>query len=440
MTGKLLKIVLGVIAVSFLAKLAFGLTMILSIQSFLAKESAKYPDPEPTPFVAGGVPSLPDIRYSKNLARPLLLEERARLSMKLKGVLGTGTDGWKLRYNTRKDAIALRPDRADCLRYEQTDCYTVATRHAAEIFSKGKKRLYVHIRLRGGGFHKAIENDEFNALNKKFKNASWSAMRPGWAKSEYLKKEWKTLEPWKGFTLERMENHGGKGAYFLKATREGEGTVVMTILSNAPLDEVKAQLAAMDLDLLHAMVAPVPFGGKTTLEDHITAELAKRAKSKSFKVLTNEEIRKKVATMPAQSRIRYVSNLYRHAARHDNSPYDYKVLYQPLGEEGLNDTKEFLSEQIAKNDPRYDVLATEQSRRLNIGSCLLTAVGRFCHDEAEGLRIALEVQRQATTARTKLATPTTPEAPKQAYLQEMKDLETQMEQILQRHIAQIAGD
>ena len=440
MVNKILKIVLGIIAVSFLAKLAFGLTMIFSIHSFLAKESARYPDPEPTPFVAGGIPTLPDIAYSKDLARPLLMSDRARLSHKLKGVLGHGTDGWKLRYNTRKDAIALRPDKADCLRYEQTDCYTVATNHKAEIFYKGKKRLYVHVRLRGGGFSKAIEKDEFDALDKQFKNSSWNALRPGWAKSEYLKSEWKKLDPWKGFTLERMENHGGQGAYFLKATLEGEGDIIISMLSNAPLEDVKNQLAAMDLDLLHAMVAPVPFGGLNSQEEYIASDLEERRKNKRFEVLSDAAISDKVAAMPSEARIRLISQLFAHAKRHNRSPIEYDILYHPLGAQGLQDTRDFLSGRIGEDDPRFGILEKEQRRSSPIGSCLLSTVGELCREEAEYLRMALEVRRQSAAKDASKPAPVLPEVTEQTYLEEMAGLERQMNALLQSLAAKQAGD
>ena len=439
MTPKILKIIAATVAIGFGIKLVFGLTMVVAIQSFLAQESARYPSQKKeTKYIAGAVPELPELVHSSELPQPLLHKDRALLSYKLKGVMGYGTEGWKLRYNTKADRTILRPDLANCLRSPEPDCYPISKRFNAEVFAKGKQRIYVNIRHMGSDIFGNMASDEREVLRKQFPSNRWGLVMPNYATDEYLRKEWKDIAPWNGFTMERMENHGGKGSYFLKATLEDDSTVVLNILTNAPIDEVKSQLAAMDLDMLRALVSPIPFDGYDTLDAYVNAVMSKRAGKNRFDVLSQDALVAKVTNMPSDQRLQYAKQIVDHAQRNNNALSDYNILYHPEGANGQRDTRAFLAGEINEDDPRYSVLEEEHRRDYPVGTCLLTNVGQACRTEAESIRIGAYLVTQAALKQAN--EPLDGEQPysEQAFQNGMQKIEAQMDEALQR-LVQLRG-
>ena len=316
---------------------------------------------------------------------------RALLSFKLEGALGSGADGWELRYHTLEDAVALRPDLSDCFEMPYRACRSLSKYKEAEVFVSGDKRLYVEVKYRNGDLSDPFTEKKWMELEDTFPQRRWRLMQPSFGGEEYRKWEWKDLEPWEGFTLERMENKGGGGAYFLRATLKGDGKLTMMMLTNAPLDKVKAQLAAMDLDVLRAMVTPVPFEGNDTLDIYFAEVMAEREYRSRFAVLSDEEVRTKAAALSSASRMNIISGLLQSARKKDMGLLDFRIEYHPQGEVGIQDTRDYLVGLIAPEDMRFDVLEKEHNRQYLIGSCLKTTFGQYCDEAAERARLAQEV-------------------------------------------------
>ncbi|WP_299414422.1 hypothetical protein [uncultured Sulfitobacter sp.] len=393
MRGNVLKIIVGVVVGGFLVNAIIGLGMVAVIQSMMNEGAYVAPRKE-VKEIAGTPVVLPELSVDSDLSRPIVLNERAVLSLQLSRALGVGTDGWQLRYNTKEDGFALRPDLAECMTVPYDTCKFIIRKHDAEVFVKGDYRLFVQPQYYRKKLFRGFDRGDEKTIKARFPKRRWTLLNPDFAIADYLETEWVTLEPWNGFNLERMENHGGNGAYFLRATLEGDGKLTLDMMTNAPLEEVKAQLAEMDLDLLRAMVVPVPFGGFDTLDLFVSDVLEDRLKNTRYLPPSDEELLAKVAQMSPRAKTEHFGALVRAARLKRASIFDFDVLYRADEDQGLQDTRDFLAGLIEEDDVRYDVLNKEHKQDLRIGSCVATQAGTFCKDNADAIRIIQELRRQ----------------------------------------------
>lgn len=443
MTKKLAKIIIGVFVLSLVAKVLFGSAMFLAIQRLAGDDTYAAAPKPPSPFVAGGPVFLPEITPGSDLPDAFTAKDRVLPSLMIKGLLGSGNHDWNLRYNTNDDLYTLRPDLEICLRVGGADCYAIAKDHDAEIFSKGDMLLYMHIRHSNVAYRYDTPDDVLRALRKQYPNRRSNLVYPNAIPDSYLSTDWETLKPWQGFAMERMPVKEGNGAYFLTATLKDQSEITIKIVTTAPLDTVKTLLASLDLTYLRKLASPVPFEGMDSLEDYIQNDFDARARNDKYEVPDQETLEARILDMTPKERARVFQSILTRAAREDMSLSGLDILYHPMGEEGLADTRAYLAGDIAQDDPRHAVLAREQASSLPIGSCLSVAQGVTCTKKAEGFRIAA-VLRAQTAARAQTDEDVYSEedfdTDKRAVDARFRDLEAQMRDILKRLIASQASD
>ncbi|MCC1491681.1 hypothetical protein [Cognatishimia sp. F0-27] len=175
----------------------------------------------------------------------LTLREKAQLSERLDSALREG-DGWRLYRSRRSDSVALRPDMAECLRMAYYDCYLQAKPNLGWVYVRAGHRIGVHVHYE----RKIGERDDWIQSPRN----RWSVIAPRYSEPAYPKSNWRKIGRWHGFDVQGIPVDNG-ASYFLRLTAARDGAVTLSVLTDAPLHDVRAWLSTLDLAFLKAMIA-----------------------------------------------------------------------------------------------------------------------------------------------------------------------------------------
>ncbi|MEM8803329.1 MAG: hypothetical protein AAGF55_12410 [Pseudomonadota bacterium] len=336
-------------------------------------------------FVDATHPDMPE-RLASN--EPLDLEEKAALAPLLPASLPILEGGWELRPSITQDTFDLRPDLGPCAQSPFAPCGEKSRTAEMWTYARGDERIIVMI--------------QYHRNRREFPLAK-TILEP---KSPRTVKElfhfdssgtdWAEVDARAGFKL--LEKAAPRQAeenppfHRFNAVLKNDGKVDVFIGSNTDREVTLSVLDHLDTRLISALTS----SARMTEADAV-ASLSER--QSTFQVISEAELRAKVAAMTSDDQKRIMSKLMADALRKGRSPEDYEITFHKTGDEGAAAAVAFLTGKIAKDAPEYDLLRHEHKERLPAGTCLLTRATSYCGESAELMRVANEVRRQNHAAK-----------------------------------------
>jgi hypothetical protein len=332
--------------------------------------------------------SLPATPSRDFKAHPMTVEDKREMAPQIAASLGVLGEGWHMRPFSHRDVRALRTDLIDCP-VGQDDAAHCASIYTGDgkgmwVYAKGDQMIAVGLTYERS--RRALPKGSIR-LRKVFDDAYKDVFERGVTKAG-----WRGISPHAGFDLSildapRTQEGPAITLQRLHAQLKGDGVVNVFIAANTDRATALRVLDALDSTFTRAMVAPAAL----TREDAI-ASLSER--SKKFEVLSEDALRAKVKKMSRKQRNSFAMGLMKDALAKGNTPLDYKVSYQAMGEAGHADTIAYLMGTIGQDHPGYRALRIENNKRLPIGACVVTRAGLYCETAAQTMRIVQEIRRR----------------------------------------------
>ena len=373
---------LGAAAVLLLGALAF--LFVLNLGPTAPGEPTQQAEVRDGPARHESLPAPPSRDFKAN---PMTLDDKREFAPQIAASLGALEGNWHMRPFSHLDVRALRTDLIDCP-VGQSDTHYCASIYTGDgkglwVYEKGDQKIAVgltyernRLALPKGSIRvRNVFDDAFDDVFKKdLSSNAWKEAGRHGAFALNVRAAPKTQEG-QSIKLERIH-----------AQLKDDGVVNVHIAANTDRATALKVLDALDGNFTKAMVAPAAL----SREDAI-ASLAER--SKKFEVLSEDALRAKVDQMSRKKRNSFAMGLMKDALAKGNTPPDYKVSYQAMGEAGRADTIAYLTGAIGPDHPGYRALRIERNKNLPIGACVVTRAGLYCETAAQTMRIVQEIRR-----------------------------------------------
>lgn len=383
-TSSLTNLIMGMVA---------GTIFLLGLLTF-AFVLTSDPNGKPSIFAAKPAPTgihqdIPKMPERDFVANPLSLDEKAEMAALLPASFGDLGDGWHLRPFVLQDVYDLRPDKELCrARYDgSVACDLKAGRDDGNLWTYARGDELIVVSIKYWRNHRILPRGEIKSTpSPKVHTTNQMFLRP------------KSSGPWanvgtrNGFELLKGNSTLSTGTETHILSRystsvKGDGSIRIKVASNVAAETTLSVFKAMDRRLIDALLArPVIHG-----EDAIAAIEGRQS---GFEILSDADLRIKVAEMSVRDRNSYAKGLMKSALSKGRRPADYAITYFEAGQKGHDDTVKFLAGRLSKGHPGFKVLNAEQGRNLPVGTCLQTPHAVYCGKQAEYLRIVHEIRRR----------------------------------------------
>ena len=332
--------------------------------------------------------SLPATPTRDFVASPMTVEDKRAFAPQIVAALGGLEGGWSMRPFSHFDVRALRADLIDCPvgQSDEPQCASIYTGDGKGlwVYAKGDQKIAVGLsyeRDRQALPHGVIR------LRKVFDDAFKDVFERGVDRADWKEAGRHGAFEVTALAAPRTQEGQSIALERIHAQLKGDGVINVHLAANTDRATALKVLDALDPAFTKAMVARAA----VSREDAI-ASLADR--STRFEVLSEASLRTKVAEMSRKQRNAYAMGVMKDALAKGNTPPDYEVSYQAMGESGRADTIAYLTVAMGADHPGYRALRFENIKGLPIGACVVTRAGLYCEKAAQTMRIVQEIRRR----------------------------------------------